>query len=303
LTCLEIPDYGHGAGLAVVIETPSQKTYLYDTGSGYPARDGKGWSGDYNAGRDTILPFLKARGIDKIDGVLISHAHYDHFGGLMWLADHVSIPRLIDSGYHFPGKLDGELSAYDRLRERFEKTPGAYQAAHAGDRLALDDALDVEVLSPPKDFFKANPNRTSKNDSPVHYLPNANSLGIRIRHDKVVFLLPGDIQTIDQEELLLPFVAPEKLRCQILVAPAHGIDASAAFAHATQPEVTIASAAGRYAKWSQTPKVYGAAGSRVFITGNHGRVTVTSDGASYTVKAERPEGQPAAHAPKSTARR
>jgi competence protein ComEC len=292
LTCLEIPDYGHGAGLAVVLRTPGGKTFLYDTGSGYPGKGDQAWSGDYNAGRDAVLPYLKTQGIDRIDGVLISHAHYDHFGGLLWLADHAEIPRLIDSGYVFPDKPDGELAAYDRLRERFQKRPGAYLAAHAGDRLDLDDRIAVEVLAPPRTFFQANPKRAMKNDTPVHYLPNANSLGIRIVHGTVVFLLPGDIQTIDQDELLLPNVPAEKLRCRVLVAPAHGIDASTAFARATHPEVTIASASGRYARWSQTPKVYGAEGSRVFVTGNHGRVTVTSDGQSITVLAERPEGKP-----------
>lgn len=290
LTCLEIPDYGRGAGLAVVIQTPGDKVFLYDTGSGYPAKDGRGWAGDYNAGRDAVVPFLKAKGIGKIDGVMISHGHYDHFGGLLWLVDQVTIPKLIDSGYTFPGEPDGELAAYDALRERFKKS-GAYLAAQAGDRLVLDENLEVEVISPPPGFFKANPDRTSKNDTPVHYLPNANSLGVRITHGKVAFLLPGDIQTLDQVELLLPKVASEKLRCDVLVAPAHGIDASAEFARATRPTVTIASASGRYAKWSATPRVYGAAGSRVFVTGVHGRITVTSDGRSFTAEAERPDAK------------
>src|SRR4051812_28237960 len=79
LTCLEIPDIKRGAGLAVVLQMPGGKTYLYDTGSGYPEKGG--WASDYNAGRDTILSFLQARGIGALDGVFISHAHYDHFGG------------------------------------------------------------------------------------------------------------------------------------------------------------------------------------------------------------------------------
>jgi competence protein ComEC len=291
VTCLEIPDYGHGAGLAVVIETPGGKTFLYDTGSGYPAKTGGGWSGNYNAGRDAVLPFLRAKGITSIDGVFISHGHYDHFGGLMWLVDHVAVPKLIDSGYSFPGPPDGELDAYEALRARFKKVPGVYQAAHAGDRLDLDPALDVEVIAPPRTFFQANPKRASKNDTPGHYLPNANSLGVRITHGAMSLLLPGDIQARDQEELLLPGVAPAKLRCDVLVASAHGIDASPAFARATSPKVTIASAGGRYAKWSKTPKVYGEAGSRVFVTGVHGRVSVTSDGKSFALDVERPDAK------------
>lgn len=292
MTCLEIKDVNRGAGLAVIIETPGRKTYLYDTGNGYP--DGNGWAGAYNAGRDTVRPFLASRGIAAVDGVLISHAHYDHFGGLLWLVDHLPIARLIDAGYRFPGESSTpyarELADYDALRERFRARPGAYLAAHAGDRLALDDRLVVDVLAPPRTFFtEPHPDRRPKSDPPAHYVVNANSLGIRIQHGKNVILLPGDIQREDQERLLLPSVAPEKLRCDVLIAPGHGIHASPAFAAATRPQVTIASAPPRYARVSPTPKVYEAVGSRVLLTGLHGTVTVVSDGVSVVTGAERPE--------------
>ena len=65
-------------GLAVVLETPSDKAFLIDTG-GVSAKP------DYNAGRDTIAPFLKARGYGEIEGVAISHPHGDHYGGVEWL--------------------------------------------------------------------------------------------------------------------------------------------------------------------------------------------------------------------------
>ena len=126
---------------------------------------------------------------------------------------------------------------------------------------------------------------------------NANSLGVRITHGAVSILLPGDVQGSDQVELLLPNIAAEKLRCDVLVAPAHGIDAQPEFARATRPKVTIASAGGQYAKSSPSPKVYGAVGPRVFATGIHGRVTVTSDGRAFTVDAERPDAKAGAREP------
>src|ERR1700748_790526 len=85
LTVLNIPDVQRGAGLAIILQMPGGSTWLYDTGSGYPAE--QGWAGDFNTGRDLIVPFLKERGITELEGVLISHAHYDHFGGLIWLKD------------------------------------------------------------------------------------------------------------------------------------------------------------------------------------------------------------------------
>jgi competence protein ComEC len=293
LTCLEIPDIQRGAGLAVVMQTPGGKTYLYDTGSGYP-KDG-GWASDYNAGRDSIMPYLQAKGIQALDGVFISHAHYDHYGGLTWLADHVRIGKLYDSGYTFPGEMTAqwaqELGDYDKLRARFKKD-GKYQEGHTGDRLDLDERLDVEVVAPPKQFFsEAHPERRPQSDPPAHYLVNANSLSVRVRHGAVVFLLPGDIQKEDQVQSLLPSVPAEKLRCTILVAPGHGIHAVPEFAAVARPEVTIASVFARYGRGIPAPKVYGAVGSKVFVTGLHGRVTVVSDGKSYKLDVERPAGK------------
>lgn len=293
LTCLEIPDIQRGAGLAIVLQTPGGHAWLYDTGSGYPEKDG--WSAGYNAGRDTVMPFLKTRGIKSLDGVIISHAHYDHFGGLLWLVDNIPIAKLYDPGYGFQGHSSAdysrELADYDKLRARF-KEQGKLLEVHAGDRLPLDDRLDVEVIAPPEEFFTdLRPERRPKNDPPAHYMLNSNSLEVRIRHGELVFLLPGDIEAEDQVHSLLPSVKPEKLKCNVLVAPGHGLHAPGEFAAAARPELTLVSLFARWGRNCPARKVYGDVGSRVLITGLHGRITVVSDGKSFTTDLERPGGQ------------
>lgn len=292
MTVLEVRDIQRGAGLAIVMQTPTGKTYLYDTGSGYPERlSSDGWQANYNAGRDTVMPFLQKKGVKELDGVLISHAHYDHFGGLVWLADHFPVKRLIDSGYIFEGIADGnytgELGHYNKLRDSF-KQRGLHQAAFAGDNLDLDPELKIEVIAPPKTYF-SDPlvNTRQKGDGPSHYLVNANSLGIRIQHGDVVFYLPGDIQTEDIDQCLLPSVDHAKIKCNVLIAPGHGIHGSKAFAEATRPEVSIASVFPRYAKGLKSTPLLKAVGAKVYITGLNGTVQVVSDGKNYTVKADR----------------
>jgi competence protein ComEC len=292
LTCFEIPDIQRGAGLAIVLQLPSGKTCIYDTGSGYPdPSSADGWQATFNAGRDVILPFLNKAGIKEIDTVFISHAHYDHFGGLMWLKDHFPIKKLVDSGYVFTGgaseNYGTELGDYNKLRDEF-KARGAYQEAHTGDVLALDVQLAVEVIAPPKEFFtKPYPELRAANDPPAHYLVNANSLGLRIEHGKTAFLLPGDIQAEDQVFALLPSLPAEKLKCHVLIAPGHGLHAPRQFAEATRPEVTLCSVFPRYARGLAARKIFAAVGSKVYVTGLHGWLRVTSDGAGYRVETER----------------
>jgi competence protein ComEC len=298
MTVLEIPDIQRGAGLAIVLQTPSGKNYLYDTGTTHPSRlSSDGWEKNFNAGRDVVMPFLKKQNITSLDGIFISHAHYDHFGGLLWLMDQIPIKQLVDSGYVYEGEAPPnyveELGHYNQVRDTF-KGKQQHRAAFAGEKLDLDPDLEVEVIAPPRAYFnEPNPASRPKNDPPAHYLVNSNSLSLRIRHGKVVFYLPGDIQTEDITQSLLKVVPPDKLKCQILIAPGHGIHGTKEFAEATRPEVSIASVFPRYAKGLKSTPLLKAVGAKTYITGLNGNVQVVSDGSSYRVTAERDNDAPA----------
>lgn len=285
MTVLDIPDIDRGVGLAIVLQTPGGRTWLYDTGTGYP--EGDGWQGDVNSGRDQIEPFLRERGILGLDGIIISHAHYDHFGGLLWLVDRVPIGRLIDNGYAYGGPRDAhydkELADYEAIREEFRRR-GQYQAVVAGDSLELDEALEVEVIAPPAEFFEEpHPELRPEKNPGAHYMLNSNSLMLRITHGDVVFLLPGDIEKEDQSRYLLPSVPEGKLRCDVLVAPGHGLHTADDFVAATQPKVTVVSLFERWLGACSAREGFASVGSEVYVTGADGDVTVVSDGQGWKV--------------------
>lgn len=71
---MEVLDVGQG--LAVVVQT-RQHTLLYDTGPRFNEVS--------DAGNRIIAPYLRAQGIAKLDGIVVTHADADHSGGALSL--------------------------------------------------------------------------------------------------------------------------------------------------------------------------------------------------------------------------
>ena len=75
-----------GQGLSVLVRTRDH-TLVYDTGPYY--RSG------FNTMDSVVLPYLRARRIDTIDTLVVSHADNDHAGGAKVLMRHISPHRLL----------------------------------------------------------------------------------------------------------------------------------------------------------------------------------------------------------------
>ena len=77
-----------GQGMAVLIETAGHRL-LYDAGPRY--------SSDGNGGNRVIIPYLKGRGIDRLDAMVISHSDVDHVGGALAVLEAVPVGQLMSS--------------------------------------------------------------------------------------------------------------------------------------------------------------------------------------------------------------
>jgi competence protein ComEC len=89
-----------GQGEAIVIEAPfREEVVLIDLGGQvqFPTDDWKKRRKDFEVGRDILLPYLKYRGINKIDKIIITHGHYDHFSGIQGLLSEVKIEKMLRS--------------------------------------------------------------------------------------------------------------------------------------------------------------------------------------------------------------
>lgn len=277
-------------GLAAVVETPSGKVFLVDTGG---VKQGSGE--DYNAGRDAITPFLKSHGHQNIAGIVISHPHGDHYGGAEWLLNNWVVKQYIDHGYE--GR--GQTLAYTRLRGLAVQRGGEHKAVHHGDVLDWDPALKVEVLSPPKAFLDPHSDPAKVSD---HGLLNSNSIVLRVQHGKNVFLFPGDSYGGTFEKHMKASVPPEMIKATVLTANHHGFNPGFDFPKMVMPRFVVASCVADYPSNAGTPytrspgdkatEVYGALGAQVFVTAFHGNVTAVSDGERVVMSKDHERARP-----------
>jgi competence protein ComEC len=77
-----------GQGSALLIET-RDRAWLYDTGPRY--------SSDTDAGERIVLPYLRHRGIARLDGLIVSHLDSDHSGGTAAVLRGIPVQRVISS--------------------------------------------------------------------------------------------------------------------------------------------------------------------------------------------------------------
>lgn len=192
-----------GQGSAVLVETAKHRL-LYDTGPRYtPESD--------SASR-VILPYLRGRGIDALDGMVISHGDIDHAGGAATLLQEIAISRTWSS-------LPPDNSLVQGLPQ--------HELCSAGQAWVWDEVV-FEMLYPPPE----------SHDDPG-LKPNARSCTLKVSMGKHALLLPGDIERRQESALVAQYDA--KLSSSILLVPHHGSGTSSTleFLQATRPELAL----------------------------------------------------------------
>ncbi len=115
-----------GQGDAILIETPRQaKTILIDTGGVYFP--------DFRQFlvANRIMPYLKARGIDQIDLLVLTHGHYDHLGEAKTLLKKFPVAKVV-LNQGSDNQQEKRLIAYMDDNEIPYKQISEYQLTMAG---------------------------------------------------------------------------------------------------------------------------------------------------------------------------
>lgn len=238
-----------GNGTSVVLELPDGRTLLYDAGR----------LGSTTVGARSISGFLWSRGITHLDALVISHADADHYNAIPELLELIDVEVV----YVSPVMFDDSTRALDLLKQTIQSSGVPIRHLYAGDRLAKDSSVHLEVLHPPKKGILGS--------------DNANSIVLQIDYAGRRILLPGDLETPGMEGVL----AEDPLDCDVVMAPHHGSARSnpVGFSAWSTPEWVVVS--GGYGR-DLTPirNAYEAGGAQVLHTAAVGavRVTVESSG-------------------------
>lgn len=87
-----------GQGDAFVIELPYRRgVFFIDAAANVSFND---FAVTHEVYERTIKPFLYSRGIQKVDAIILSHAHVDHNGSSQYIIDDFNTPLLIVSEYY-----------------------------------------------------------------------------------------------------------------------------------------------------------------------------------------------------------
>lgn len=231
-SCVDAHVLEVGQGLAVVVQSAGH-TLIFDTGASY--RSGG------SAAEQYVLPFLRFKGIEMIDWLVISHADDDHAGGLPALVDGIGVGRI------FAGE---ELSDVGRPVAQCK----AGQFWHV-------DGIEYRFLHPGPD------DSHSGNDS---------SCVLSISAGDHRLVLTGDIEGAGERSLLtrLPFTA-----ASVVLIPHHGslTSSSPSLVNRLRPDIAIASV-GYGNRWGFPKQAvmqrWRGAGAAVFDTATSGSISL-----------------------------
>ncbi len=170
-----------------------------------------------------LVKYLKEKGIEKLDYLILTHPHPDHIGGVFFILPALKVEKIYDNGQELGGVR--KTCAIYRWYEDLLRKRKNYAVLTCGDSLTLG-SLTLEVLWPP--------------GVPTSSDFNAFSLLIMVKGGGFSCLLTGDLTAAGERELLKREV---NLKADVLKVGHHGAEdaTSQEFLEAVSPGIAVIS--------------------------------------------------------------
>ena len=195
-----------GQGDSALVRLPGRVEILVD-GGGTPFSD-------FDMGGRTVVPALRALGVDELELVIASHPDTDHIEGLLSVLEEMPVARLA-IGSPLPGN---EL--FDELMNVAARRHIPVEELVRGESLLVGGAR-LDILNPPRTPFEE---------------PNDNSVAFVLSYGGSKALFQGDAGVLVEDELAFPDV-------DVLMVGHHGsrFSTSEALLRAARPETAVIS--------------------------------------------------------------
>ena len=150
-------------------------------------------AGKKGQGEQIIIPYLLEQEIDRIDYLILSHIHYDHFGGIIDLLNHpnITVGQLIYapiSGDTLDNCSIGvvNIPLWKELQSLIDEKQQAVTLLgieHIGDIIGMDGELYFDIISTPNELLMQKGKKANLNEL---------NLVLKMNYRQFTALFPGD---------------------------------------------------------------------------------------------------------------
>jgi competence protein ComEC len=248
-----------GQGNSTLVRFPGGKNMLID-GGGFS-------DSSFDTGKSVLAPFLYHERISNVDTVVLSHPHPDHLLGLIYIMNNFDVRQVWRSN------LPIDLEDYPQWEKAIKLNNINVSLVSNKSPERIFYGVKVNVLWP-SNYSVQDMNNLSYDEV------NDSSLVLKITFGKISFLIPGDISTDVEKQLIK---SKTDLHSDVLVVPHHGSahSSSAEFIKAVACRYAIVSAGKANVFHHPHPSIlqrYNDAGVNILRTDRDGAVTITTNG-------------------------
>lgn len=196
----EVTTIDVGQGDSIFIHLPfGQGDYLIDTGGtvSYSEEKWKQRARPFEVGRDVVVPYLKAKGISKIDKLILTHGDMDHIGGAFSIIKEFKVKEVLLPDVAETSETELEIMKVAKLKgiPVIKGTSGMHW--ESGENRFY-------VISPEKNFIGER---------------NSGSLTIYAQIGRLTWFFGGDLDRAGEERIIKRF---PKLTVDVLKVGHHG---------------------------------------------------------------------------------